>query len=76
MGGEWGRTLCAAVAKYRFVVVCPNDHLVVQDGYERDDLQGRVRAQANIRLFCSTCDAAWNAAPDLIESIRRSLEER
>ena len=64
------------MAKYQFVVVCPNDHLATHDGFERADLQRRILAGQNIRLYCSTCDAAWNAAPDLIESLKRSLDER
>ncbi len=63
------------MAKYQFVAICPLEHLANQDGFERDELERRILANEVIALYCSQCRISWQAAPDLIESLKRSLAE-
>ena len=61
---------------YFFVAICPNGHLANQEGFARSKLQRSLLANETLRLYCLGCDTSWNAGPDLIESLKRSLAER
>ena len=61
------------MAFWTFSATCPNGHLTVQDGFERETLWICLREKLPIRLYCIHCDTRWDATEMQRDTIEFAL---